>query len=131
MMSNNLNIHWFRLKQSGMKRLAYVDLGKVHFLASISRCVYVTLIRPPLNCSLNLRRESTTLFTSRPRRRPKSLNIVEPPDNTIFYIEDWTYVMVHVLSTCATGIRFLYYVVAWLEFHLSCTWEECFQSASN
>merc|ERR1712142_1126280 len=42
------------------------------------------LIRPPLSCSVTLRRPSTKRLTSRSNRRPKSLNIVEPPESTIF-----------------------------------------------
>ena len=43
-----------------------------------------TLSLPPLSSSLSLSRESTIRFTSRWSRRPKSRNIVEPPDNTMF-----------------------------------------------
>lgn len=42
-----------------------------------------TVIRLPLNVSLSLSRASTIRFISRCNRLPKSLNIVEPPDNTI------------------------------------------------
>lgn len=45
----------------------------------------VTFILPPLRLSLNLSRPSTCRLISRWRRRPKSLNIVEPPDKTILW----------------------------------------------
>ena len=44
----------------------------------------LTFILPPLSSSLSLSLASTTLFKSLCRRRPKSLNIVEPPERTTF-----------------------------------------------
>ena len=38
---------------------------------------------PPLNSSLNFSLASTVLFKSLCKRRPKSLNMVEPPEKTI------------------------------------------------
>lgn len=45
----------------------------------------LTFSLPPLNSSLIFRRASTVLFRSLCRRRPKSLNMVDPPDSTMFY----------------------------------------------
>lgn len=45
----------------------------------------LTFIRPPLSSSLSLSRASTTLLRSLCSRRPKSLNMVDPPDNTMFW----------------------------------------------
>lgn len=47
--------------------------------------IYFTLILPWLSSSLILNLASTTFFTSRWIFLPKSLNMVEPPDNTMFY----------------------------------------------
>lgn len=44
----------------------------------------LTFIRPPLSSSLSLNLASTTLFKSLCSRRPKSLNIVDPPESTTF-----------------------------------------------
>ena len=44
----------------------------------------LTFSLPPLSSSLILRRASTVLFRSRCIRRPKSRNMVEPPDRTMF-----------------------------------------------
>lgn len=44
----------------------------------------LTLSLPPLSSSLIFSRASTVLFKSLCRRRPKSLNMVEPPDRTMF-----------------------------------------------
>lgn len=45
----------------------------------------LTFSLPPLNSSLIFKRASTVLFRSLCRRRPKSLNMVDPPDSTMFY----------------------------------------------
>ena len=45
----------------------------------------LTLILPPLNSSDIFNLASTTLFKSLWTRRPKSLNIVDPPDRTTFF----------------------------------------------
>ena len=45
----------------------------------------LTLSFPPLSSSLIFRRASTVLFRSLCMRRPKSLNMVEPPDRTMFW----------------------------------------------
>lgn len=50
-----------------------------------STYIYFTLILPWLSSSLILNLASTTFFTSRWIFLPKSLNMVEPPDNTMFY----------------------------------------------
>jgi hypothetical protein len=44
-----------------------------------------TFILPPLSSWLSFNLASTTLFKSLCRRRPKSLNIVEPPERTTFW----------------------------------------------
>lgn len=44
-----------------------------------------TFSLPPLSSSLSFSLASTVLFKSRCKRRPKSLNIVEPPERTIFW----------------------------------------------
>ena len=41
-------------------------------------------MRPPLSCSLSFKRASTARFMSRCKRRPKSRNMVEPPESTMF-----------------------------------------------
>lgn len=45
--------------------------------------MYCTLIWPPERVSVSRSLASTTRLMSRWRRRPKSRNIVEPPDSTI------------------------------------------------
>lgn len=47
--------------------------------------ICLTFILPWLSSSLILNLASTTFFTSRWIFLPKSLNMVEPPDNTMFY----------------------------------------------
>lgn len=47
----------------------------------------LTFIRPPLSSSLSRNLASTTLFKSLCSRRPKSLNIVDPPERTTFCAE--------------------------------------------
>ena len=42
-------------------------------------------MRPPLSCSLSFKRASTARFMSRCKRRPKSRNMVEPPESTMFW----------------------------------------------
>lgn len=51
---------------------------------SVNSFFLLTLSLPPLSSSLIFRRASTVLFKSLCRRRPKSLNMVEPPDRTTF-----------------------------------------------
>lgn len=46
-----------------------------------------TFSLPPLSSSLSFSLASTVLFKSRCKRRPKSLNMVEPPERTIFCFE--------------------------------------------
>lgn len=41
---------------------------------------------PPLSSSLNFSLASTVLFKSLCKRRPKSLNMVEPPERTMFCV---------------------------------------------
>ena len=48
------------------------------------KTIRLTVSLPPLNCSLIFSRISTTRLISRWSRRPKSLNMVEPPERTIF-----------------------------------------------
>lgn len=53
------------------------------FVVSKLMCT-LTLSFPPLSSSLIFSRASTVLFKSLCKRRPKSLNMVEPPDRTMF-----------------------------------------------
>ena len=98
-MSDNLSFNWFRLKKDHiciskltLRVDAWVDWDKIKSqkdkcaLLKPDNVVHViTLMRPPLSCSLSFSRASTARLISRWRRRPKSRNMVEPPDNTIFF----------------------------------------------
>lgn len=77
MMRNDLNVDWLWLKMMIFFKVKSVFNNQC---ISYDR---LTFIRPPLSCSLILRRASTARLISRCKRFPKSLNIVEPPLNTI------------------------------------------------
>lgn len=69
-MCNHLHVNGFGLKHYN-KKLKYYYLP-------------LTFILPQLKLSLSFNRASTVFFISRCSLLPKSLNIVEPPESTIF-----------------------------------------------
>ena len=89
-MWDNLNIDWFWLQKKQKKNMSIQHFNKVAvcFKRYFSQLhgnftIFLTLILPSLKFSLIFSRASTERLMSRCRRRPKSLNIVDPPLNTM------------------------------------------------
>lgn len=76
--------------------------------------IYLTLILPWLSSSLILNLASTTFFTSRWIFLPKSLNMVDPPDNTIFYKQRIKIKLCHTVTSLH-----LFYSITLKCFHLT------------
>ena len=68
--ADNHNLQWFTILHHKKGRQLFKTL---------------TLMRPWLSSSLAFNRASTTLLTSRWILRPKSRNMVDPPDSTMFW----------------------------------------------
>ena len=68
--ADNHNLQWFTILHHKKRRQLFKTL---------------TLMRPWLSSSLAFNRASTTLLTSRWILRPKSRNMVDPPDSTMFW----------------------------------------------
>lgn len=66
------------------KHLKWLLLSSSYWSQRSERRLALTFSLPPLSSSLIFSRASTVLFKSLCRRRPKSLNMVEPPDRTMF-----------------------------------------------
>lgn len=77
----NSNCYWKKLWELKLSVKWFLDLNETK---------KSTFNFPPLSSSLSFSRLSTKRLTSLWRRRPKSRNIVDPPDNTMFYKETFS-----------------------------------------